>query len=185
MVCEAVAEPIPPGRSDVVGVGVSDCTPFIRSSHLGRRVSLESLMSAMPFARLLDIEVDHAEDGLARASLALSEKHSSIPGRTIAHGGVVHALADTAGGAAVISLHEEPTPTVDIRFDHLAPARNDLVAEAEVVRDGSSVAVTRITVDDDEGTRVAVARGVYKTGGGAAVDAWTGGTEDALDDSSS
>ncbi len=144
-------------------------------------MSLASLLNGMPFADLLDMEVEHAADGSATVRLALSEKHSSVPGRTVAHGGVVHALADTAGGAAVISLHGRPTPTVDIRFDHLAPARSDLVASAEVLRDGGSVAVAEITVEDETGEAVAVARGTYKTGGDGN-GAWGGDTETALDD---
>jgi len=145
-------------------------------------MSLKSLLNGMPFARLLDMEIEHAADGAATVRLPLSEKHSSIPGRTVAHGGVVHALADTAGGAAAISVHEKPTPTVDIRFDHLAPARSDLVARAEILEDGSSVAVVEVTVEDEEGTTVALAQGTYKTGGDAGGSPWAGDTEAAQEE---
>ncbi len=145
-------------------------------------MSLESLMNGMPFARLLDMDVERAADGAATVRLPLSEKHSSIPGRTVAHGGAVHALADTAGGAAVISVHEQPTPTVDIRFDHLAPARSDLVADAEILEDGSSVAVVEVTVEDADGATVALARGTYKTGGDADASPWAADPETAPDE---
>lgn len=145
-------------------------------------MNLESLMSAMPFARHLGMEVEHAADGEATVRLPLAEEHSSLPDRVVAHGGVVHALADTAGGAAVISLHGEPTPTVDIRFDHLAPATDDLVATAEVLRNGDSVAVAEMAVEDVEGTRVAVGRGVYKTGSPEGPSAWGSDPESSLGD---
>nr|WP_276303275.1 PaaI family thioesterase [Halomarina sp. PSR21] len=86
------------------------------------------------------------------------------PEEATAHGGAVFALADTVGGAALASLVGRPTPTVDMRIDYLAPGRSDLVARAEVVREGGSVGTVDVTVGDAEGTRVAEARGVYETG---------------------
>ncbi|SFK99087.1 uncharacterized domain 1-containing protein [Halogranum rubrum] len=143
-------------------------------------MSLEEIMSQMPFADHLDIEVTEAVDGRATATLTLNDFHSSVPGRSIAHGGVAYALADTVGGAAVISLHYTATPTIDMRMDYLAPATTDLVAEAEVVRDGGSVAVADVTVSDTEGTDVATARGTYKTSGAADETAWGAGGRGSL-----
>lgn len=143
-------------------------------------MSLEEILTRMPFADHLDIEVTEAADGRARATLALSDYHSSVPGRSVAHGGVAYALADTVGGAAVISLHYTATPTIDMRMDYLAPATTDLVAEAEVVRDGGSVAVADVTVSDTDGTSVATARGTYKTSGAAEETAWGNGERGSL-----
>lgn len=143
-------------------------------------MSLEEIMTAMPFAEHLAIEVTEADDGYATATLDLSAFHSSVPGRTIAHGGVAYALADTTAGAAVISLHYTATPTIDMRMDYLAPATTDLVAEAEVVRDGGSVAVADVTIEDTEGTTVATARGTFKTSGAATQTAWGNGGKGSL-----
>lgn len=143
-------------------------------------MSLEEILTHMPFAEHLDIEVVDAADGQATATLDLADYHSSVPGRSIAHGGVAYALADTVGGAAVISLHYTATPTIDMRMDYLAPATTDLVAEAEVVRDGGSVAVADVTVHDTEGTEVAAARGTYKTSGAADETAWGAGGRGSL-----
>ena len=137
-------------------------------------MTVADLLNGMPFADLLDIDVVEAADGRAVAELPLREEHSSVPGREIAHGGVTYALADTVGGAAVISLHHKPTPTVDMRIDYLAPATTDLRAEAEVVRDGRSVATADVRVEGADGTHVADARGTFKTGGGEAGGAWGG-----------
>ena len=84
----------------------------------------------------------------------------------------MHGLADTVAGAAVISLHHRPTPTVDIRFDHLAPARGNLHAEADVRKDGDTVAVADVTVTHDD-TLVAIAKGTFKTAGDADGSAWS------------
>lgn len=101
-----------------------------------------------------------------------------MPGREIAHGGVTYALADTVGGAAVISLHHKPTPTVDMRIDYLAPATTDLRAEAEVVRDGRSVSTADVRVEGADGTHVADARGTFKTGGGEDGGPWGANSPD-------
>lgn len=134
-------------------------------------MDVASLLSSMPLADLLGIEVVEATDGYAKAILPLREEHSSVPGRIVAHGGIPYALADTAGGAAVISLHNTPTPTVDMRIDYFTPATDDLRAEAEVLRDGAQVAVVDVAVTSQE-RRIARARGVYKTGDTGDGGAW-------------
>lgn len=136
-------------------------------------MELREIFDAMPFARHVGIEMTAAADGEAAARLELGPEHSSRPDRIVAHGGVPYTLADTAGGAAVMSVAAKPTPTVDMRIDYLAPSNGDRIeASAEVVRFGDSVAVADVTVTDEDGTHVAEARGVYKTGGGEGETAW-------------
>jgi len=120
----------------------------------------------IPFARELGIEISEASDGHAAGRLELADWHSSNPNGMIAHGGVAYSLADTVGGAAAVSANDTITPTIDMRMDYLAPATGEeLHADADVVRNGNSVCTVDVTVTDGEGTRIAEARGVYKTGG--------------------
>ncbi|WP_435361000.1 PaaI family thioesterase [Haloarchaeobius sp. DFWS5] len=140
-------------------------------------MSIEAIFDAMPYAEHLGIEISEAADGYAAGSLELESHHSSVPGTVVAHGGVVHSFADHLAGAAVISLAHRPTPTIDIRIDHLSPATEDLVGEAEVVRNGNSVATVDATVETESGRQVATARGVYKTSGGDDGSAWMGNQE--------
>jgi uncharacterized protein (TIGR00369 family) len=143
-------------------------------------MELRELFNAMPFARHLGIEVTAVGDGTARGHLELGDEHASAPGRTVAHGGVPYALADTVGGAAVMSRARRPTPTVDMRIDYLAPADgNRIEAAGELVRYGDSVAVAEVEVVDGADVQVARARGVYKTGGGDGETAW-GNADDVL-----
>ncbi len=137
-------------------------------------MDLEDLMNEMPFVEELGIEVTEAVDGHAEGVLPLRPEHTSNPHGGVAHGGVTYSLADTVGGAAVISVIEDVAPTVDMRIDYLAPATGDLTAEADVVRHGGSVAVVNVEVGAD-GQHVATARGVYKTGGGDGESPWTEG----------
>ena len=135
-------------------------------------MELTELFNQMPFAQLLGIEVTEARDGYAEGKLPFSDELRSNPYGEVAHGGATYALADTVGGAAVISLEEDVSPTIDMRIDYLAPVKTDLHASAEVLRHGSSVAMVRVDVEDADGTRVATAQGTYKTGGQGKKTPW-------------
>jgi len=157
-------------------------------------MSIEAIFEQIPFAKELGIEFETVENGHAEGRLPLREEHSSNPGHLIAHGGVTYSLADTVGGAAVVSQSQSVSPTIDMRMDYLAPATGDLRAVADVVRIGSSVATVDIEVYDAAGAstsetsvaaapedaddhHVASARGVYKTGGQGDGTPWTEGTD--------
>jgi uncharacterized protein (TIGR00369 family) len=140
-------------------------------------MELVALFNRMPFADLLGIEVTDASGGEATARLSHSPELLSNPAGDVAHGGATYALADTVGGAAVMSLSGTVTPTIDMRIDYLAPATTDLVAEAGVVRYGDSVAVVRVEIHDADGTHVATAHGTYKTSGQGEETPWGEDTE--------
>ncbi|MFB6163768.1 MAG: PaaI family thioesterase [Haloarculaceae archaeon] len=135
-------------------------------------MDVTTLFEHMPFTNLLGIDITTAEDGYAEGHVEMREDLSSVPGGGVAHGGVTYSLADTVGGAAVISLSEDVSPTIDMRMDYLTPATADLYAEAEVLRMGGSVAVASIEVWDEADHHVASARGVYKTGGDTQGTPW-------------
>jgi uncharacterized protein (TIGR00369 family) len=137
----------------------------------------QALFESLPFAQRLGIELESAGDGRAVATMELEDHHSSVPWTTVAHGGVTYSLADTVGGSAVFTLHPKPTPTIDMRIDYLSPATESLRAEAEVIRDGGSVAVVSVDVTNAAGEPLAEARGVYKTDGGEGETAWSGGAD--------
>lgn len=128
-------------------------------------MELTALFNQTPFVEHLGIEVTEASEGYAEARLPFSDELRSHSHGSVAHGGATYALADTAGGAAVISLEEDVSPTVDMRIDYLAPATSTLTATAEVIRHGSSLSMAHIEIFDEDDTRVATAQGTYKTGG--------------------
>lgn len=138
-------------------------------------MELTELFNRMPFARLVGVEVTEASDGYAEGKLPFSEDLRSNPSGEVAHGGATYTLADSIGGAAVISLEGTVSPTIDMRIDYLSPVNTDLYASAEVIRHGSSVALARIEVEDATGTRVATAQGTYKTGGQGKNTPWRTG----------
>jgi uncharacterized protein (TIGR00369 family) len=139
-------------------------------------MDVENLFDLMPFNRELGIDITHAEPGHATGRLELADRHSSNPRTQVAHGGVAYALADTAGGAAVIAAVRDIAPTIDMRIDYLKPATGGvMLAEADAVRIGESVATVDVTVTDGDDRTLATARGTYKTGGDATDSAWSEG----------
>ncbi len=127
-------------------------------------MDIDAFFESMPFASMLGVEVLEATDGEARGRLDMRDELSWNADELMAHGGVTFTLADTIGGAALVSLVEQPVPTIDMRIDYLNVARGDLEAEAEVVRLGGDVGVSEVMVTDEVGNDIARAVGVYKTG---------------------
>jgi uncharacterized protein (TIGR00369 family) len=127
-------------------------------------MDVEAFFEAMPFADLLGVEVTEAADGHAEGHLPMRPELSWHPDRQAAHGGATFTLADTVGGAALVSLVDRPVPTIDMRVDYLAAAEGDLYAEADVVRHGDDVGVVDVEIRAGDGTLLADARGAYKTG---------------------
>ena len=127
-------------------------------------MDIEEFFESMPFADLLGVEVTDAEDGHAEGQIEMREELSWNADRLMAHGGVTFTLADTVGGAALVSLVDQPVPTIDMRIDYLAAGTGDLRAEADVVRQGGDVGTVDVSIYDEDDQHVAEARGVYKTG---------------------
>jgi len=127
-------------------------------------MDIEAFFEGMPFADLLGIEVTEADDGHAEGYVELGTELSWHQEKLLAHGGVTFTLADVVGGAALVSVVDQPVPTIDMRIDYLEAGEGDLYAEADVLRVGGEVGTVDVVVTDDEGARLAEVRGVYKTG---------------------
>lgn len=127
-------------------------------------MDIESFFSTMPFAELLGIELTNVGEGEATGKIEMREELSWNTDRLMAHGGVTFALADTVGGAALVSVVDQPVPTIDMRIDYLEAGTGDLQADASVVRCGSEVGVVDVEVFTADETTIADVRGVYKTG---------------------
>jgi len=78
----------------------------------------------VPFNRCLGIKVDNLRKGHARFFLPFRKEFIGDARRSALHGGVISALIDTCGGAAVWThfTREDRIATVDIRVDYLRPA---------------------------------------------------------------
>ncbi|MFB6270146.1 MAG: PaaI family thioesterase [Halobacterium sp.] len=132
---------------------------------------IQSYVDDHGFLSFLDLDVESAGDGEMTLRVPYDEKltnHGAGEGNV--HGGIAATLIDTAGGLAVRTALEEPVgsgvATIDLNVSYLRPARGDLVAEAEVVRVGSTVGVAEVTVTaeeaDGDAEEVAVGRGSFR-----------------------
>jgi uncharacterized protein (TIGR00369 family) len=126
-------------------------------------MDLTEVFADVPFNAHNGIELASAGDGTATARVELEEHHSANPVEIQAHGGLTYALADTAAGAAVMSVNVDSTLNVNMRIDYLHRARSEtLEARAEVAYNGQHVSVVEVEITDETGTRIATARGTFK-----------------------
>ncbi|MBX3186471.1 MAG: hotdog fold thioesterase [Labilithrix sp.] len=121
----------------------------------------------IPFNRYLGVKCAEAKKGFARLEVPFRDELVGDPLRPALHGGVLSALADAAGGAAVWTDIEDErarVSTIDLRIDYLRPARLvTLIAEATVVRLGNRVGVADVRMfnADAESETIATGKGVY------------------------
>ena len=121
----------------------------------------------IPFNRFLGVKLTAMHKGFARLEIPFRDELVGDPMRPALHGGVLSALGDAAGGAAVWASMDDDNArisTIDLRIDYLRPARlTTLVAEAVVVRVGNRVGVAdvRLFNEDTEADTVATVKAVY------------------------
>lgn len=120
----------------------------------------------IPFNRELGIRVVELGAGLAILEIPFRDGLIGDVQRPALHGGVLSALMDTAGGAAVWTCigEEDRCSTIDLRVDYLRPAGLETVrARAEVLRVGNRVGVTNIRLyhPGADAEVVAEGKGVY------------------------
>ncbi|MBW1787913.1 MAG: PaaI family thioesterase [Deltaproteobacteria bacterium] len=120
----------------------------------------------VPFDKYLGIKVEELREGFARLFLPFREEFIGDKRRPALHGGIISALIDTCGGAAVWThfTTQDRISTVDIRVDYLRPGpADDIIAESEVIRVGNRVGVvhTRVSPSKDKTIVFAEGRAVY------------------------
>jgi uncharacterized protein (TIGR00369 family) len=126
----------------------------------------EFMTNQIPFNRLLGIVVDELQEGFCRLKIPFRPELVGDPFRPSLHGGVLSALADTTGGAAVFSVVglNDRVSTIDMLIDYLRPGElKDIACEATVTRIGNRVASTDMKIfhPDAPDQFIATGRGVY------------------------
>lgn len=126
-------------------------------------LTLDALIRHPPFHQWLGVQAVETAPGRAVLRIPPNEAFVGNPLIPAVHGGIVAALIDLAGGAALfVDLHV-PTPTIDMRVDYLRPAiaGKALNAEARVKSLGRTVAFVDVDVTDEDGRLVAQGRCAY------------------------
>jgi uncharacterized protein (TIGR00369 family) len=134
------------------------------ASQIDRKAALASLERA-PFAAMLGLRIESAENGAAVARMAFRPAllNDGGPDAPI-HGGAIASLADFAACAAVWSLAEtERSATIAITVNYTGPGiQSDLLARAVVRRKGRRVASIAVEIRDSSGALIADALVTYK-----------------------
>lgn len=120
-----------------------------RSEHLAAE-DLRERLRASNTAKQFGFVLEKAEPGHVVLEMPVDDRHKQIHG--VVHGGVIAALADTAGGLAtyMASPRGRRVATIEMKINYLeAVADGTLRADARVVRLGAHIAVVDCDVRDD------------------------------------
>lgn len=116
----------------------------------------------VPFAKLLGIEVESVEPGLAVLSMKMRDDLKR--NGDIAHGGAVATLIDSAMAFAIMPLlaENERSITVDLTIHYLRPvSEGSARATARVVRAGRRVITVSAELFDSQEKLAATALSTY------------------------
>jgi uncharacterized protein (TIGR00369 family) len=109
------------------------------------------------------IAVDE-ERSSVRIHLPIRTEFNRRPDQEGVHGGVLAALIDIAGHAAIASKLRHGAATIDLRVDYLRLAVGaELRAAATVVKFGRTIGIVDVRIDDDKDKAVAIGRAAYLT----------------------
>lgn len=127
-----------------------------------QRERIDRALDAVPFARLLGLNVESVEPGRAVMSLPIRDDHKQNHG--VVHGGAIASLIDSAMAFAIIPIlaENEHTTTVDLTIHYLRPlTEGNAKATARVVRAGRRVIAVSAEVTDQNERLVASAVSTY------------------------
>ncbi len=113
------------------------------------------------FTKEMGMVVTEVEAGYARVEMELDGRSHNPIGSI--HGGVIFAIADTAGGVAATSRGSYVT-TVSGSINYLNPAMQGtkkLIAAAKELKAGKNILVYDVTVSDEKGRVIAETRMTY------------------------
>lgn len=127
---------------------------------------LQLSVDAGPFNAFCGMRVEQADATSRRLvlSIPMRSEFARSADASQFHGGVIAALADTAGCYALVMLLGRGAPTMSLRVDYLRPAVDTGLSATAVVRHlGRSVGLVDVDVTSDTGKLIATARGSFST----------------------
>ncbi len=129
---------------------LTDMAPSKKSIQLAAK-ELRERLSLTNTATQFGFVLTEASPGRALMHMKVDERHLQVHG--VVHGGVLAALADTAGGLATYMACPRGTrvATIEMKINYLeAVEGGTIAAEAEVVRLGRHVSVVDCDIRDEK-----------------------------------
>lgn len=123
-------------------------------------------MAGTPFHQWLLPELLEvvADEGIVRIRLPIRQEFCRMPERPELHGGIIAAIADITGHAAIASQLFHSVATIDMRVDYLRlAAGTELIATGTVIKLGRTIGVADVRIMDDKDKLVATSRASYVT----------------------
>jgi uncharacterized protein (TIGR00369 family) len=127
---------------------------------------IQEIVDESPFAQFSGFRVTAADKENQRLTMEmpLRPEFERIADTGQIHGGPIAALIDTAGCFAIVMMTGKTVPTISFSTEYLRPASNtSLTATASVRKNGRSISVVDIDVQDDNDKLIAIGRGLYST----------------------
>jgi uncharacterized protein (TIGR00369 family) len=119
-------------------------------------------LDRVPFAKLLGIQLESYDTGVATLVLPLREELKQNNG--VVHGGAIASLIDTSTAIAILTVlqpHERAT-TIDLTINYLRPLISGQArANAKVLRAGRRVISVSAEVLNNDGSLAATALSTY------------------------
>ena len=115
-----------------------------------------------PFLKHFDIRIDEMRPGFARLILPFNTEYTH--GLRVIQGGIITAVADAAVAHAIMPMLDagQVCTTVELKINFLAPVtREDMVAEARVIKKGRQIVLGEADVKSPEGRHFARALATY------------------------
>ena len=115
-----------------------------------------------PWAKFFNVRVEDMGPGHARLVLPFRAEYTH--GLRVVQGGVITSVADAAIAHAIMPMLDpgHACTTVELKINFLAPVtREDMVAEARVVRKGRQIVLGEADVKSPEGRHFARALATY------------------------
>jgi uncharacterized protein (TIGR00369 family) len=128
----------------------------------GQRKRIQEAHRNVAFAKLLGIELEAVDTGVATLGLAVTNDLKQNSG--VVHGGAIASLIDTATAFAIMTVlaDDERTTTVDLTISYLRPLLEGRArAMAKVIRNGRRLVVASAEVMDNAGNLLATALTTY------------------------
>lgn len=119
---------------------------------------------SFPLHRALGLELLEARPGFARIVLHTSRTTLGGIGGSV-HGGITAAMIDMATLEALVPMRtatDQFNGTADLNITYMRPALGaNIYAEATVIRKGRTMAVTEVSILDEQGRLCAKGRTIY------------------------
>lgn len=94
--------------------------------------------------------------------LPLRPEFWRLPDRPEVHGGILAAMIDITGHAAIAAKLRHSVATIDLRVDYLRLATGaELRAVGTVVKAGRTIGIADVRINDDQERTVAIGRAAY------------------------